>query len=85
MKNNNDLDSILQRTNSTISSANGGAQVNAVNVHEKKNGVRLLLDNTVKQSVDLNDSNNAPSYFNANFDENGYVFDGVKIDVSRVF
>jgi hypothetical protein len=42
----------------------------------------MSLDNSNKHFIDLTDSvNNGPSYFNANFDENGYVFDGVKIDV----
>ena len=39
-----------------------------------------------KSSIEPTNANNSPSanaasYFNSNFDENGYVFDGIKIDV----
>ena len=42
---------------------------------------------SLKQSADFLKSfspSTAASYFNANFDENGYVFDGVKIEIDDI-
>jgi hypothetical protein len=47
---------------------------NSLNV--KRNGIDNKYTHT-KNSP----STSGPSYFNSNFDENGYVFDGIKIDV----
>lgn len=50
------------------------------------NNSAILNRNENKQPTDFNNSPSkitVASYFNSNFDENGYVFDGVKIDVFK--
>jgi flavin-binding protein dodecin len=44
------------------------------------------ISHTADQSIlSANQNTTATGYFNPNFDENAYVFDGVKIEVSPIF
>ena len=61
-------------SNQNHASANCNSPSNTLNT--KRNGVDNKYTHT-KNSP----STSGPSYFSSNFDENGYVFDGIKIDV----
>lgn len=66
---------MTQRTNSILASTNNNhIGINIASQSDKRTSINSQL-------ISCSPGNNLVSFFNANFDENGYVFDGVKIDV----